>query len=63
MKERIERLRAFLDAAHSVYHANAIVKTLLEKDGYLPLVERQDWNIQPGGKYYVSRGGTERQPL
>ena len=58
MKERIENLRAFLDAAHSVYHANAIVKTLLEKDGYLPLVERQDWNIQPGGKYYVSRGGT-----
>lgn len=58
MKERIESLRVFLDAAHSVYHANAIVKTLLEEDGYCPLAEQQDWNIQPGGKYYVSRGGT-----
>ena len=43
MKERIENLRAFLDAAHSVYHANAIVKTLLEEDGYCLLAERQDW--------------------
>ena len=58
MKERIERLRAFLDAAHSVYHANAIVKTLLEKDGYHPLPEQEDWAVQPGRKYYVTRGGT-----
>lgn len=57
MKERIESLRAFLDAAHSVYHANAIVKTLLEEDGYRPLAEQEDWNIRSGGKYYVSRGG------
>ena len=57
MKERIESLRAFLDAAHSVYHANAIVRTLLEENGYLPLPEQEEWNIQPGGKYYVSRGG------
>ena len=33
MKERIKNLRAFLDAAHSVYHANAILRTLLEEDG------------------------------
>ena len=57
MKERIESLRAFLDAAHSVYHANAIVRTLLEENDYLPLTEQEEWNIQPGGKYYVSRGG------
>lgn len=57
MKERIESLRAFLDAAHSVYHANAVVRTLLEEDGYHPLPEQEDWNIRPGGKYYVSRGG------
>ena len=71
MKERIESLRAFLDAAHSVYHANAIVKTLLEEDGYCPLAEQEDWNIRSGGKYYVSRGGAalvafrvpENQPM
>ena len=57
MKERIESLRAFLDAAHSAYHANAILRTLLEGDGYRPLPEQEDWNIRPGGKYYVSRGG------
>lgn len=57
MKERIESLRAFLDAAHSVYHANAFLRTLLEEDGYLPLAEQENWNIRPGGKYYVSRGG------
>ena len=43
MKERIESLRAFLDAAHSVYHANAIVRTLLEEDGYRLLAEQEDW--------------------
>lgn len=57
MKERIESLRVFLDAAHSVYHANAFLRTLLEEDGYLPLAEQENWNIRPGGKYYVSRGG------
>ena len=57
MKERIKSLRAFLDAAHSVYHANGILRTALEEDGYHPLPEQEDWNILPGGKYYVSRGG------
>ena len=57
MKERIENLRAFLDAAHSVYHANSILRTVLEEDGYRPLAEQEDWNIRSGGKYYVSRGG------
>ena len=57
MKERIENLRAFLDAAHSVYHANAILRTELEENGYRPLPEQEDWAVQPGGKYYVSRGG------
>ena len=57
MKERIESLRAFLDAAHSVYHANSILRTVLEEDGYRPLAEQEDWNIRSGGKYYVSRGG------
>ena len=57
MKERIDNLRAFLDAAHSVYHANSILRTVLEEDGYRPLAEQEDWNIRSGGKYYVSRGG------
>ena len=58
MKEQIESLRAFLDASHSVYHAQHFLKRTLEEGGYTRLPEQADWRLAPGGKYYVERGGS-----
>ena len=56
--ERINRLRAFLDQAHSVYHAVAALVEMLEKNGYTRLLETDNWELAAGGKYYLTRGGS-----
>ena len=48
----------FLDASHSVYHATAYLAQTLEQAGYTRLEETKSWALQPGGKYYMTRGGT-----
>ncbi len=58
MDNRIEKLKSFLDSAHSVYHGVDLLKKMLEESGYLALPESQERNILPGGKYYVLRGGS-----
>ena len=37
MENRIEELKAFLDASHSVYHAAKNLADMLEKEGYTRL--------------------------
>ena len=56
--ERINNLCAFLNAAHSSFHATAYIEDLLQKKGYTALSETAQWNLIPGGKYYLTRGGT-----
>ena len=58
MCERKDALKAFLDRSHSVSHAVAELKALLEKEGYTGLSEGADWQLVPGGKYYMTRGGS-----
>ena len=58
MDKRTERLLAFLDASPSVYHAAANIENELKSAGYTALREGQKWELVPGGKYYVSRGGS-----
>ena len=58
MDQRVEKLMAFLDASPSVYHATANLAAELESAGYAPLREADDWNLVPGGKYYLTRGGS-----
>ena len=58
MDKRISALCDFLNTSHSVYHAQNNVVTELEKAGYQHLPEAAGWQLVPGGKYYVSRGGT-----
>ncbi len=58
MDKRIENLMAFLDASPSVYHAAANLETLLQAKGYQKLYEQDAWDLVPGGKYYLVRGGT-----
>ena len=58
MDNRICALMEFLDASHSVYHATAYLASTLEKAGYTRLEETKSWDLQPGGKYYLTRGGS-----
>ncbi len=55
---RLQDLRHFLDRSHSVYHAVAALEEKLEDAGYKPLKEVNHWNLTPGGKYYLTRGGS-----
>ena len=58
MDNRIERLCDYLNAAKSVYHAQDYIVKELEAAGYTRLSEAANWEIVPGGKYFVTRGGT-----
>ena len=58
MNKRTDALCSFLNASHSGYHAAAYLEAELKKAGYTQLSEGESWNILPGGKYYLTRGGT-----
>ena len=58
MDHRIEELKGFLDSAHSGYHAVAALEWTLEDAGYVCLSEASAWSLRPGGKYYLTRGGS-----
>ena len=58
MDNRIAALCNFLDASHSVYHAAAYISGILKDAGYTRLYEQDNWELAPGGKYYLVRGGT-----
>lgn len=58
MDNRTSKLKAFLDASVSVYHAAAYLADTLEQAGYVRLEEGDAWELTAGGKYFLTRGGT-----
>lgn len=58
MNTRTRALLDFLDASHSLYHARAYLNHVLDSNGYTRLSENREWDLVPGGKYYVNRGGS-----
>lgn len=58
MDTAIQELMTFLDASHSVYHVTASLQAMLETAGYTCLQESRDWDLLPGRKYYLTRGGS-----
>ena len=58
MIKRIQSLCDFLNFSHSAFHAVAWLENLLKNEGYVRLWETGDWDLTPGGKYYLIRGGT-----
>lgn len=50
-------LCAFVDASPTPYHAVAEVARRLSEHGYTELSERDAWELEPGHKRYVRRGG------
>ena len=58
MDKRINGLMEYLDGARSVFHAVEGIRKTLENQGYTRLYEKDAWELVPGGKYYMSRGGS-----
>ena len=58
MDKRTEKLLTFLNASPSVYHAAANIENELKNAGYTRLSETEKWELVPGGKYYLTRGGS-----
>ena len=58
MQKQIKDFQTFLDSAHSAYHAVRMLTQKLEQAGYVCLRERDAWDLVPGGKYYMTRGGS-----
>lgn len=58
MSDQLKALRAFLDSAHSFYHSTAKLSQELDEAGYTRLNESAVWDLIPGGKYYINRGGS-----
>ncbi|MFP8967826.1 M18 family aminopeptidase [Pokkaliibacter sp. CJK22405] len=48
----------FLQASPTPYHAVESMQTRLAKAGYLPLNEKDAWQLEPGKSYYVTRSGS-----
>jgi aspartyl aminopeptidase len=66
MDSRTKSLCDFLNAAHSVYHAQAYLAETLENAGYTRLYEQDEWALAPGGKYFLTalpswRSGCRRE--
>ncbi|MBV2132812.1 M18 family aminopeptidase [Pseudomonas sp. MAP12] len=56
MREELNQgLIDFLKASPSPFHATASLAHRLEAAGYQRLDEREPWQAQPGGRYYVTR--------
>jgi len=58
MDKNMKAFMSFMDASHSVYHAAQNLTNMLTDAGYTQLLENEKWSLTPGGKYYLTRGGT-----
>ena len=56
--DTVKKLQNFLDKAHSVYHAVALIREELDAAGYTCLSESACWELKAGGKYYLVRNGS-----
>ena len=54
----IKAFQSFLDTSVSAYHATYNLVKMLDGAGYTRLQEHEAWDLVPGGKYYMVRGGT-----
>ena len=53
----MEKLIDYLKNSFTAFHAVKNAKALLEENNFEKLSETEDWQINEGGKYYITRGG------
>lgn len=55
-KEKLnEKLFQFIDNSPTAFHAVANCEEILKDKGYMKLLEEEEWELIPEGKYYVTR--------
>lgn len=54
-KSSARKLISFISSSPSRFHVVANIARKLAHDGFAELKEANDWNIEAGGKYYVTR--------
>ena len=54
----VTEFQKFLDTSVSAYHAAENICETLAKAGYTRLYEHEPWELEIGGKYFMTRGGT-----
>ena len=57
-RETVKQLFDFITSSPSPFHAVWNMKQRLESEGYVQLLESQNWELKAGGKYYVIRNGS-----
>ena len=55
---RITELTDFIEQSPTAFHAVQNLKTMLDKDGFQELKEAEKWQLEPDGKYYVTRNNS-----
>ena len=58
MNYSIEGLAGFISGSPTAFFAIRSVVKELEAEGYVRLKETERWDVQKGGKYYVTRNGS-----
>jgi aspartyl aminopeptidase len=58
VRQLTEDLLAFIDASPSPWHVVHSTSQRLNAQGFSELKENERWNLQRGGRYYVTRGGS-----
>lgn len=53
-----ERLITFISGCPTMFHAADSIARMLKNEGFTELYEWEDWQISPGGKYFVTRNGS-----
>ena len=56
--KQAEELFDFIKNSPSCYHVIANLKNMLNEQGFIELMENENWYIENGGKYYTTRGGS-----
>ena len=53
--QTIKELTSFIKNSPTAFHAVKSIREILTKEGFQELKESEKWNIEKGGKYYVTR--------
>ena len=58
MSEQVTKCLSFLDQSPTSFHAISSIAEQLTSCGFSKIQETEKWNLEKGGKYFVSRGGS-----
>ncbi|MEY3650675.1 MAG: hypothetical protein RLZZ351_40 [Pseudomonadota bacterium] len=58
VKKHAQDLLDFIDTSPSPWHAVASSAALLNANGFTELNESDPWQLSPGNRHYVVRGGS-----